>query len=110
MILVIETQCYENYAWNEDGSIGTGPDAYWKAKGGRSYKILGVPSDVDLDEVVSLVREHIEYSNDYTQQTIIGYGLEKDDWMSWIEKAQMEYDGTIEFPEPTIEYSDICMA
>lgn len=110
MILVIETQCYENYAWNEDGSIGTGPDAYWKAKGGRSYKILGVPADVDLDEVVSLVRNNIEYSNDYMQQTIIGYGLEKDDWMSWIEKAQMEYDGTIEFPEPTIEYSDICVA
>lgn len=110
MILVIETQCYENYAWNEDGSIGTGPDAYWKAKGGRSYKILGVPADVDLDEVVSLVRDNIEYSNDYMQQTIIGYGLEKDDWMSWIEKAQMEYDGTIEFPEPTIEYSDICVA
>ena len=110
MMLVIETQCYENYAWNEDGSIGTGPDAYWKAKGGRSYKILGVPADVDLDEVVSLVRDNIEYSNDYMQQAIIGYGLEKDDWMSWIEKAQMEYDGTIEFPEPTIEYSDICVA
>ena len=110
MILVIETQCYENYAWNEDGSIGTGSDAYWKAKGGRSYKILGVPANVDLDEVVSLVRDNIEYSNDYMQQTIIGYGLEADDWMSWIEKAQMEYDGTIEFPEPTIEYSDLCVA
>ena len=110
MMLVIETQVHENYAWNEDGSIGTGPDAYWKAKGGRSYKILGVPANVDLDEVVSLVRNNIEYSNDYMQQTIIGYGLEKDDWMSWIEKAQMEYDGTIEFPEPTIEYSDLCVA
>lgn len=110
MMLVIETQCYENYAWNEDGSIGTGPDAYWKAKGGRFYKILGVPSDVDLDEVVSLVRDNIEYSNDYTQQTIIGYGLESDDWMSWFERSQLEYDGSIEFAEPTIEYSDLCVA
>ena len=59
MMLVIETQCYENYAWNEDGSIGTGPDAYWKAKGGRSYKILGVPSDVDLDEVVIVTGKQI---------------------------------------------------
>jgi hypothetical protein len=49
MMLVIETQCYENYAWNQDGSIGTGPDAYWKAKGGSCYKILGVPTNVDLD-------------------------------------------------------------
>jgi hypothetical protein len=107
MMLVIETQCYENYAWNEDGSIGTGPDAYWKAKGGRSYKILGVPSNVDLDEVVSMVRDNIEYSNDYTEQTIIGYGLEQDGWMSWFEKSQLEYEGSIEFAEPTLEYSDI---
>ena len=78
MMLVIETQCYENYAWNEDGSIGTGPDAYWKAKGGNSYKILGVPINVDLDEIVTLVRSDIERSNDYVQETIIGYGLEAD--------------------------------
>ena len=110
MMLVIETQCYENYAWNEDGSIGTGPNAYWKAKGGSSYKILGVPIDVDLDEVVTLVRGDIEKSNDYVQETIIGYGLEADDWMSDFERSQLEYDGDIEFPEPFIEYSDICMA
>ena len=110
MMLVIETQCYENYAWNEDGSIGTGPNAYWKAKGGSSYKILGVPTNVDLDEVVTLVRGDIEKSNDYVQETIIGYGLEADDWMSDFERSQLEYDGDIEFPEPFIEYSDICMA
>jgi hypothetical protein len=110
MMLVISTQVYENYAWNEDGSIGTGPDAYWKAKGGSEYKILGVPTDVDLDEVVTLVRGDIEKSNDYVQETIIGYGLEADDWMSDFERSQLEYDGDIEFPEPTIEYSDLCMA
>ena len=48
MMLVIETQCYENYAWKEDGSIGTGAQAYWKAKGGSSYKILGVPTNVNF--------------------------------------------------------------
>ncbi len=110
MMLVISTQCYENYAWNEDGSIGTGPDAYWKAKGGSEYKILGVPTNVDLDEVVTLVRGDIEKSNDYVQETIIGYGLEADDWMSDFERSQLEYDGDIECPEPFIEYSDICMA
>jgi len=110
MMLVIETQCYENYAWNEDGSIGTGPDAYWKAKGGNSYKILGVPTNVDLDEIVTLVRSDIERSNDYVQETIIGYGLEADDWLSGFERSQLEYDGDIEYPEPFIEYSDICVA
>ena len=110
MMLVIETQCYENYAWKEDGSIGTGPDAYWKAKGGNSYKILGVPTNVDLDEIVTLVRSDIERSNDYSQETIIGYGLEADDWLSGFERSQLEYDGDIEYPEPFIEYSDICVA
>ena len=107
MMLVIETQVHENYAWNEDGSIGTGQNAYWKAKGGSSYKILGVPTDIDLDEVVSIVRTDIERSNDYVRETIIGYGLENDDWLSWSEKAQLEYDGSIEFNEPCIEYSDL---
>jgi len=102
MMLVISTQCYENY--------GTETDPYWKAKGGSEYKILGVPTDVDLDEVVTLVRGDIEKSNDYVQETIIGYGLEADDWLSDFERSQLEYDGSIEFAEPTIDYSDICMA
>ena len=110
MMLVIETQCYENYAWNEDGSIGTGSDAYWKAKGGRSYKILGVPANVDLDEVVSMVRSNVERSNDYVRETIIGYGLEADDWLSGFERSQLEYEGQIQFSEPVIEYSDLCVA
>ncbi len=102
MMLVISTQCYENY--------GTETDPYWKAKGGSEYKILGVPTDVDLDEVVTLVRGDIEKSNDYVQETILGYGLEADDWLSDFERSQLEYEGAIEFPEPTIEYSDLCVA
>lgn len=107
MMLVIETQVHENYAWNEDGSIGTGDQAYWKAKGGSSYKILGVPTNVDLDEIVSMVRGEIEKSNDYIQETIIGYGLESDDWLSWFERSQLEYDGEIKFAEPSLEYSEL---
>ena len=110
MMLVIETQCYENYAWNENGSIGTGPEAYWKAKGGSSYKILGVPTNVDLDEVVSLVRSDIEKNSDYYQETIIGYGLEADDWLSDFEQGQLKWEGEITFPEPVIEYSDLIAA
>ena len=102
MMLVISTQCYENY--------GTETDPYWKAKGGSEYKILGVPTNVDLDEVVTLVRGDIERSNNYVQETIIGYGLEADDWLSGFERSQLEYEGSIQFPEPTIEYSDLCMA
>ena len=110
MMLVIRTQVHENYAWNEDGSIGTGQNAYWKAKGGGSWKILGVPTDVDLDEVVSMVRSNVERSNDYVRETIIGYGLEADDWLSGFERSQLEYEGQIQFSEPVIEYSDLCVA
>ena len=102
MMLVISTQCYENY--------GTETDPYWKAKGGSEYKILGVPTNVDLDEVVTLVRGDIEKSNNYVQETIIGYGLEADDWLSDFERSQLEYEGSIEYPEPFIEYSDLCVA
>lgn len=110
MMLVIETQCYENYAWQEDGSIGVGQEAYWKAKGGQAYKILGVPTNIDLDEVVSLVRSDIERANDYVIETIIGYGLEADDWLSPFEANQLEYEGSIEFSEPCIDYREICGA
>ena len=37
--LLISTQVYENYAWREDGSLGVGVDAYWKAKGGSDYVV-----------------------------------------------------------------------
>ena len=102
MMLVISTQCYENY--------GTETDPYWKAKGGSEYKILGVPTDVDLEEVLSIVRGNIEQDNDYFQTTIVGYGLEPDDYLSCFEKSQLEYEGSIQFAEPTIEYSDLCVA
>jgi alpha-N-acetylglucosamine transferase len=110
MILVIETQVYENYAWNPDGSIGTGSDAYWKAKGGSSYKIHGVPANVDLDEIVSIVRPQIEKDNDYIEESIICYGLEKDGWLSGFERAQLEYEGSIQYAEPSIDYSELVEA
>jgi hypothetical protein len=103
MILVIQTQDYENYAAHE-GFTG---EFRWKAKGGSSYKVLGVPADADLDLVVGFVRSEIEQDNDYFQTTIIGYGLEADDWQSDFERSQMEYEGSITYPEPTIDYGDL---
>lgn len=106
MMLVISTQDYENYAAHQ-GFTG---DYYWKAKGGSEYKILGVPTDVDLEEVLSIVRGDIEQDNDYFQTTIVGYGLEPDDYLSDFERSQLEYEGSIQFAEPTIDYSDLCVA
>ena len=103
MILVIQTQDYENYAAHQ-GFTG---EFRWKAKGGSEYKITDVPTNVDLAEVVELARGSIEQDNEYFQTTIIGYGLEPDTYLSWFEKSQLEYDGEITFKEPTIEYSEL---
>ena len=103
MIVVIATQDYENYAAHQ-GFTG---EFYWKAKGGSEFKITGVPQGVDLQEVVDLVRGELEQDNEYFQTTIIGYKAESDDYLSWFEQSQLEYDGSITYREPEIEYSEL---
>jgi hypothetical protein len=103
MMLVIQTQDYENYAAHQ-GFTG---EFYWKAKGGSEFKITGIPQGADLDEIVELARAEIEEDTPYFQTQIISYGLESDDYLSWFEKSQLDYDGEIQFPEPTIEYSEL---
>jgi hypothetical protein len=108
MILVIRTQVFENYAWNEDGTIGTGENAYWKAKGGSDYKVLNVPTNANLAKVVDAA--NVVTRNDYIQESIIDWSLEADGYLSQFEKDQLEYDGSILFPEPTLEYNTLEIA
>ena len=103
MILVIATQDQENYAAHQ-GFTG---EHYWKMKGGSMYKVTGIPAHVDPAEVVEIVRGEIEQHNNYFRTDIIGYGPEADDWMSDFERSQLEYDGSIAYPEPTIDYSEL---
>ena len=103
MILVIDTQNQENYAAHE----GFNGEYYWKMKGGSSYKILNVPQGADPEEIVDMVRGDIEESNDYFRVNIIGYGFESDSWLSRFETSQLEYDGEITYPEPTIDYLEV---
>lgn len=103
MMLVIQTQDYENYAAHQ-GFTG---EYYWKAKGGSEYKVTNIPANIDLDEIVSIVRDQIEQDNDYFQTSIIGYGTQPDDYLSWFETSQLDYDGEITCKEPTIEYTEI---
>ena len=103
MMLVIQTQDYENYAAHQ-GFDGT---FRWKAKGGSEFKVTGIPANADIEEIVSMVRSDIERNDEYFQTTIIGYGVEADDYLSWFEKSQLEYDGSIQFAEPVIEYSEL---
>ena len=102
-MLVIATQDYENYAAHQ-GFTG---EYYWKAKGGSEYKITNIPADTDLEAIVDMVRSEIEQDNEYFQTTIIGYATQPDDYLSWFEKSQLEYEGEITFKEPTIEYTEM---
>lgn len=87
--------------------VGTGSEAYWKAKGGSEFKILGVPYPCDVEEIVSMVRAQIEQNNDAVIEEIVGYNVEQDDYLSEFEQSQLEYDGEVRYPEPTLDYGDL---
>lgn len=103
MILVIQTQDYENYAAHTgfDGSFR------WKAKGGSEVKVINIPADASYDEIVSMVRGDIEQRNDYFITEIIGYGPEADGYLSGFEQSQLDYEGSITYKEPVIDYREI---
>jgi hypothetical protein len=98
MKVVIYTQVYENYAWNEDGTIGKGPDAYWKAKGGDEYIVRDIETEVDATAAVMVLREQIEKANDYFAETIVDWDLVDNDFLTQFERDQLEYEGKITFP------------
>jgi len=106
MMLVIDTQYCENYGahgWNGEGEC----PQHWKFKGGSHYKIVGIPSGVDLDEIVELARASVEHRDNYSEEYILGYSTQADDWMSAFEKSQLEYEGKIFHAEPTIDYTEL---
>ena len=54
-----------------------------------------------------MVRADIERNDEYFQTTIIGYNVEADDYLSWFEKSQLDYEGSITFKEPEIDFADV---
>jgi hypothetical protein len=96
--LLIQTQVYENYAWREDGSLGTGADAYWKAKGGNDYVLKNFQDFNRVSEVVMALRSQIEQDDDAFREHIIDWEIVADNYLTWFEKSQLEYDGKITYP------------
>lgn len=96
-MLVIQTQVYENY--------GSEAEPYWKPKGGSEYKVRNIPLNTDYEEIVSIA--NVETNNAFSQEYIIGWTIENDDYLSWFEKSQLEYDGSITYAEPSVEYADL---
>ena len=104
MMLVIRTQFMENYGAHDWDGTGECPQ-YWKMKGGSEYKITDVPLNIDYQEVVSMA--NVTKDNEYCREYILDWSIESDDYLSWFEKSQLEYDGVIACKEPTIEYSEL---
>ena len=102
MKAIILTQVYENYAWQEDGSIGTGVNAYFKPKGGDEYVVRNVNED-QVFEILEKVAGQIEKSNDYYQEFIVDVKIVEDDFLTEYELNQLEWEGKILFPAKEIE-------
>jgi hypothetical protein len=106
VMLVIQTQVYENYGAHDWDGTGECPQ-YWKPKGGSAYKVLDIPLNIDYNNLVSFALSGIEQDNEGYRETMIGWTIESDDYLSWFEKSQMEYDGVIAYPEPTMTYEQV---
>ncbi len=102
MKAIFTTQVYENYAWREDGSIGTGADAYFKAKGGDEYVVRGVDPE-QVFEVLEKVALQIEKANDYFQEFIVDIQIVEDDYLTEYELNQLAYEGRIVYSPKELE-------
>ena len=101
--LLITTQVYENYAFDEDGVLGTGVNAYWKPKGGNDFVVKNFKDFNRVTETVMALRGKIECDNDMYREYIIGWEVVADDYLTEFERLQMEYEGVIRFAAKEIE-------
>ena len=88
--LLIQTQVLENY--------GDADKPYWKAKGGGDYVVKKFKQFNKVTEVVMALRSQIEQDNEYFQETIIGWEVVADDYLTEFERSQLEYEGKITYP------------
>ena len=102
--LLITTQVFENYAWREDGTLGTGTEAYWKPKGGNDYVVKNFKTK-DVTMVVMALREQIEQANDGFTEHIVDWNIVADDYLTEFERSQLEYEGRIQFPAKELTWA-----
>jgi hypothetical protein len=49
----------------------------------------------------------IETATDYSTEYMLDWSMESDDYLSWFEKSQLEFDGAITSREPTMTYQEV---
>ncbi len=106
MKLVIETQYMENYGAHDWDGVGECPQ-YWKMKGGDSYMVENCPVDVDVQEVIAMLGQEVEWSEVGSRSYVVATHFEADDYLSEFERSQLEYEGSITYPAPRVDYSDV---
>ena len=94
--LLITTQVYENYGAHDWDGVGECPQ-YWKAKGGNDYVVKKINVN-KVTETVMALRGQIEQDNNGFRETIIGWEVVANDYLTEFEKDQLEYEGVIRFP------------
>ena len=95
--LLITTQVYENYGAHDWDGVGECPQ-YWKAKGGNDYVVKKFRDFSAVSETVMALRGQIEQDNDGFRETIIGWEIVANDYLTEFEKSQLEYEGSIRYP------------
>ena len=88
--LLIQTQVYENY--------GSADKPYWKAKGGSDYVVKKFRDFNRVTETVMALRSQIEQDNEFYTETIIGWEVVSNDYLTEFERSQLEYEGKITYP------------
>ena len=106
VMLVIRTQIHENYGAHDWDGTGECPQ-YWKAKGGTEYKILDVPLNINYNEFVKFVLTGIETDTDHFNEYMVDWTVEEDNYLSWFERSQLQFDGAIVYKEPTMTYEQV---
>jgi hypothetical protein len=94
--LLITTQVYENYGAHDWDGVGECPQ-YWKAKGGCDYVVKKINVN-KVTETVMALRGQIEQDNEHFRETIIGWEIVANDYLTEFEKDQLDYEGVIRFP------------
>ena len=94
--LLITTQVYENYGAHDWDGVGECPQ-YWKAKGGNDYVVKRINVN-KVTETVMALRGKIEQDNDGFRETIIGWEVVANDYLTEFEQSQLDYEGSIRYP------------
>ena len=95
--LLITTQVYENYGAHDWDGQGECPQ-YWKAKGGNDYVVKKFKDFSAVSETVMALRGQIECDDRFYRETITGWEIVANDYLTEFEQSQLDYEGSIRYP------------